>query len=144
MIMEQLSQETASSGDQGQRRIRFGCIDGIGRDDIPLACEVWMDDLMRSPWADRDTMKLAMHLMRYISDPNSVSVLVQEVESLCQLGREDVTKALVAMRNFGVATSYSVSRSEVRATLNLSMLQRLRVLELRRRMKELQALIETN
>ena len=117
MVVEQLSQEMASSGDQGQRRVRFGCIDGLGRDDIPLACEVWMDDLMRSPWADRDTMKLAMHLMRYISDPNSTSVLVQEVESLCQLGREDMTMITVGVNErlgeIAVMRAIGVSRLHI-------------------------------
>lgn len=122
----------------GRRRVRFACIDGLTRADLPLACEVWRDDLFRAPWADRETMKLAIQLTRYICDPDPAALSLREVERQCHMSRDDVIKTLRSMRNYGAAISYFVDRAEFRVLLELTLLQRLRVLEAKRRFRVLQ------
>jgi hypothetical protein len=46
------------SPDQDQRRVRFASVDGIAREDLPLAYEVWLDEFIRAPWMTREAMKL--------------------------------------------------------------------------------------
>lgn len=139
MIVEQ--DEVARGGCSAEmRRVRFQSIDGLERADIPLACEVWVDDVFRSRWADPNAMKLAMHLARYICEPNPQLLQLTEIEACCQLLREDISRALMAMKAFGAVVNYSVARAETRATLNLSLLQRVRVLELKGRLGALAAI----
>jgi hypothetical protein len=121
-----------------KRRVRFSSIEGIGRADLPLACDVWRADVYNSPWAERDSMKLATQLVRYICNPDPNMVLLREVEHQCQLGRDEVKKALNSMRMYGAVDSFTLDRDDVRVYLNLTPLQRLRVLETKRRLLELQ------
>lgn len=129
-------QPRLSSGIE-QRRVRFSSIDGIERDDIPLACEVWREDIVNSPWADREAMKLATLFVRYIANPDPSLVVLREIESQCQLTREEVMRSFTIMRSYGVIDSFSFQRDDVRVYLHLSLLQRLRVLEARSRFRQL-------
>lgn len=121
-----------------QRRVRFSSIAGIEREDLPLACDVWRADIYNSSWAERDSMKLATQLVRYICNPDPNLVLLREVENNCQLGRDEVKRALTSMRMYGAIDTFSLDRDDVRVYLNLTPLQRLNVLETKRRLRELQ------
>jgi hypothetical protein len=50
------------------RRIRFATIDALNREDLPLAAEVWREDLRSEIWATRDMLRLATLLVRYRAD----------------------------------------------------------------------------
>jgi hypothetical protein len=119
------------------RRVRFASIDGLDRADLPLACDVWRDDLFRAPWVERDVMRLAILFTRYICRPDPSMILLRELERTCQLSRADVSRVLTIMVGFGAVDSFALDRDDVRAFLHLSMLQRLRVLEAKQRFQEL-------
>jgi hypothetical protein len=44
------------------RRIRFATIDGLSREDMPLAAEVWREDFRSEVWATRDMLRVALNL----------------------------------------------------------------------------------
>lgn len=116
-----------------QRCVRFASIEGLARDDLPLAREIWLDELFYAPWVSRDAMKLAAHLVRYMGKPDVTQLSLREVERECQMVRDDVHRALTLMRTFSAIDSYSVEKDDLRLTINLSLMQRLRVLEARKR-----------
>lgn len=122
-----------------QRRVRFSSIDGIERDDLPLACEIWREDIFASSWADREAMKLATLFVRYIANPDPSLVVLREIESQCQLTREEVVRSFTIMRSYGAIDSFTFQRDDVRVYLHLSLLQRLRVLEARSRFRQLRS-----
>lgn len=116
------------------RRARFASIDGIGRDDLPLAYEVWVEDQFAAPWATRETMKLAQHLVRYMSASKTYNLSLGELESLVQLNPEEVRKTLAVMQSFGAVDSFTLDRlAGINVMINLTYHQRLRVLEAKRR-----------
>jgi len=115
------------------RRVRFESIEGLQRRDIRLAAEVWLKDVYDSRWASRETMKLAGHLVRYMSVPDVRQVAIARIEHQLQLTREEIGAALRQMRHFWAIEAFSVSGDELRVALHLTTLQRLRVLEARHR-----------
>jgi hypothetical protein len=119
------------------RKVRFAAIEGIDRADLPLAYEIWLDDVFKSPWATREAMKLAQQMVRYMLKPNPQMISMNEIETLCQITPEDTRKTLALMRSFGTIDSFQVSRFDIQAHLHLSLLQRLRVLETRQRLEHL-------
>jgi hypothetical protein len=120
-----------------QRKIRFGCIGDLNRVVLPIAYEVWLDDIFKSAWASREAMKLAYQLVRYMQRPSQVGVSLNELETVCQLNAEEVRKTLNVLRTFGVLESAQTTKTEVTATLILSRLQQLRVVEIACRMDKL-------
>jgi hypothetical protein len=114
------------------RKIRFANLDGISRDDIPLANEIWVQDVFRAPWATQPMMKLAMLFVRYMNTPG-MSLNMGDLEITCQISADEVRKTLVVMRGFGAIDSFQTGKVELQVALNLSLLQRLAVLETRRR-----------
>lgn len=136
-VSETGSVQPRLNGGIEQRRVRFSSIDGIERDDLPLACEIWREDIFKSPWADREAMKLATLFVRYIANPDPSLVVLREIESQCQLTREEVMRSFTIMRSYGAIDSFTFQRDDVRVYLHLSLLQRLRVLETRSRFRQL-------
>ena len=120
-----------------QRRLRFSDITGLERRDLPLACEIWLDDLYRATWITREAMKLATYFVRYIGRPDANALTVREIETQCQLSAEDLRKALVLMRSFNAVEGFLIDRNDIRVGLKLSHLQRLRTLEAKHRFAEL-------
>lgn len=125
-----------------QRRVRFASIDGITRSDLPIAAEIWLDDLSRQPWPTRDVLKLAIHLKRYMAEPNPKDLVTRVIERHTQLDRKAVMDALRQMLMYGAVEAYSLEGEVVRASLTLSVLQRLRTLEVRNRYIELEVALD--
>ncbi|MGQ0672462.1 MAG: hypothetical protein ACT4N2_06220 [Hyphomicrobium sp.] len=117
-----------------QRRIRFSSLESLLREDLRLAGEVWLDDIIRAPWATRESMKIAAHLVRYMFDPKSIYATVRGIERELLLPREEIERALTLMRIFHVVDEFVIDRDEIRIALNLADLQRLRVLEVKERL----------
>jgi hypothetical protein len=115
------------------RQVRFANIDGLTREDLPLACEVWLQDLYRAPWASKEMMKLGALFVRYMASPTGGAFSMGEIEIVCQIAPEEVRKTLAGMKGFGVIDSFTCAKAEAKAALNLSLLQRLQVLETKRR-----------
>jgi hypothetical protein len=115
------------------RKVRFQSIEGIAREDLPLAYEIWLDELYKAPWGNRETMKLAAYLVRYMQKPHLTPLTPSDVETVCQLNAEEARKMLTAMRGFGVIENFVYDRKQVVIELNLTFLQRLRVLETKHR-----------
>jgi len=121
-----------------QRRIRFATIDGLSRADLPLACDIWADDLYRAPWGTRDTMKMGAFLVRYITDGMSPSLAtLGGVELRTQLNRDEVKHALKVLHLHRAIEAYSIEGNEIRVALRLSDLQRALVLEAAERLESL-------
>lgn len=120
-----------------QRRLRFSDIVGLGRPDLPLACEIWLDDIYRAPWITREAMKLSAYFVRYMNRPDANALTLREIESQCQLSADDVRKALVLMRGFGAVEAFVIDRNDIRVGLCLGYLQRLRALEAKHRFTQL-------
>lgn len=116
-----------------QRRVRFASIDGINREDLPLACEIWQEDLFKAPWVTREAMKLGTHLMRYIRKVAPNALNLREIEAAYSLSIDDVRKALQLMRTFGSIESFICEREDLRVALTLTFQQRLKVLEIKNR-----------
>ncbi len=115
------------------RRLRFSDILGIERSDLPFACDIWLDDIYRAPWATREVMKLSAYFVRYMSKPDANALGIREVESQIQMPPEELRKTLVLMRNFNAVEGFLIERNDIRVGLKLSHTQRLRVLEARSR-----------
>ena len=115
------------------RKVRFAAIDGIERADLPLANEIWLDDLYRAPWASREAMKLGCQLVRYMVRPDPALLSLGQFETVCQLTPEEARKTMQLMKVFGVVESFACERADIRVSLTLSLLQRLRVLETKHR-----------
>jgi hypothetical protein len=132
-----IAAETLPNNELDPRKIRFASIEGIERSDLPLANEIWLQDVMSAPWSTREAMKLAQHMVRYMGDAKRTSVGLTEIETLCQLGPEETRKTLGLLRTFGAIDSFQTTRTEIAAQLHLSLLQRLRVLETRTKLETL-------
>jgi hypothetical protein len=115
-----------------QRRVRFATIEGLAREDLPLAGEVWLDDIYRAPWASREAMKLAAHFVRYMGLADPAQLVLREIEREYQMVRDDVQRALVLLRTFGAVEAFALEKDDLKVALNLSLLQRLRVLQTRK------------
>lgn len=120
------------------RRIRFATIDGLGREDLPLAAEIWREDLRCQVWASREIQKLATLFVRYMADARPENALISHMERSCQIDRMQIQQCLQQMRVYGAVEAFALDGDVLKAALNLSILQRLRVLRCR---KELDALI---
>src|SRR5690606_30435302 len=120
-----------------KRYVRFASIAGIERRDIPVAGEVWLEELSRSCWADRDILKLATLFMRYMRRPEVGILDFSAIEGVCGLDRAQVANALRLMVTYGAAEAFDAGGEALKVSLNLSVLQRLRVLEIRRRFADL-------
>jgi hypothetical protein len=72
-----------------------------------------------------------------MADPNPSHLIVREIEREYQMVRDDVQRALMMLRTFGAVVAYAIDKDDIRVALNLSVLQRLRVLETSRRLREL-------
>jgi hypothetical protein len=115
------------------RKVRFSAIDGLERADLPLANEIWLDDLYKSSWAPKEAMKLAAHMVRYMVRPDPAMMGFSQFETVCQLSPEEARKTLQIMKVYSVVTDYVCDRSDISVSLHLSLLQRLRVLEAKQR-----------
>ena len=122
-----------------QRRLRFSDIVGLERHDLPLACEVWLEDIYRAPWISREAMKLCAYFVRYMNRPDCTALTLREIESQCQLSTDDVRKSLVLLRSFGAVEAFVIDRNDIRVGLCLSYLQRLKALEAKHRFAQLPA-----
>jgi hypothetical protein len=80
------------------RRIRFATIDGLNRDDLPLAAEVWREDLRSEVWATRDMLRLATLLVRYMANARPEHATLSYIERTCQLDHPQIQEALRLMR----------------------------------------------
>lgn len=127
------------SGTIEHRRLRFATIDGIERADLPLAAEVWLEDLRNQSWISREILKLSTLFMRYIANPNPESLLIGHVERTCQLDSEQALEALRLMQMYGAVEAYSCDDETLSVSLNLTLLHRLKVLDVRQRFAELQS-----
>ena len=119
------------------RRVRFASIEGLVRDDLALAGEVWLRDLMAAPWATREAMKLAVHLVRYMAAPDPQILNPASIEQHINLPQEGLRQALSTMQTYGAVEAFAIERVAVKAALNLTGLQRLQVLEARHRLESL-------
>lgn len=115
------------------RHVRFANIDGLTREDLPLAYEVWLQDVYRAPWASAHMMKLAALMVRYMSASQTTPFSMGEIEIACQIAPEEIRKTLAAMRAFGAVESFICDKANAQVALTLSLLQRLQVLESKRR-----------
>ena len=119
------------------RRVRFICIEGLDRSDLGLTGEVWLEDLSRAVWASREALRLGVHLIRYMSRPDAGMLNLKQLEAELQLSRDEVRRALALMQGYGAVEAFSLQREEVRVGLTLTVLQRLRVREAKRRWHDL-------
>lgn len=115
------------------RRVRFTNVGKLDTLSLGLACEVWLKDLVRAPWASREAMKLSAHMMNYVRMANPANMQLREMETLLQLTRDEINRALGLMKLFGVLSTYAVEKDDVRASLTLSPVQTLEMLELQAR-----------
>lgn len=116
-----------------KRLVRFGNLAKLDKAEIALACDIWLHDVVNAPWATREVMKLSAHLMAYVRAANPAALHLREMETLLQLGREEINRSMALMKLFGVLSSFSIEKDDVRASLHFSSLQGLRMLELRMR-----------
>jgi hypothetical protein len=120
-----------------KRRVRFSSIQGIQRGDLPLAAEIWYSELIGQIWASRDVIKLAMLLTRYMSEPNEQLVSVNNIERSFNMDVRATLDTLRQMEMFGAIEAFSIKDNELHASLHLSLLQRVKVLETKARLLEL-------
>jgi hypothetical protein len=119
------------------RRVRFNNVDGLRRQDLATAGEIWLDDLCRAPWASREAMKVGAHLVRYMAEPNPRLLRFAAIEAQIQVGRDEVKFALRLMQLYRAIEAFSFEGDEVLVALHLTSRQRLLVLETQARLEEL-------
>lgn len=115
------------------RRVRFGNLPGVGKAEIVVAGEIWLEDVVRAPWASREAMKLAAHMINYMLTANRAILHIREMETQLQLNREEINRALNLLRLFRAISEYAIEKDEVTASLYLSMSQMMRLVEMRKR-----------
>ena len=120
-----------------RRHIRFASIAGIDCKELPIAAEVWLESIGQSSWADRDILKLANACVKYMRAPLPFTVAFRAIEQVTGLDRGKVENNFRLMAVYGAVETYDCSGEALRASLHLTYLQRLRVLEIRRRFCEL-------
>ena len=120
-----------------KRRIRFGTIEGLDRSDLPLAAEVWLDELKSQRWITCEIIRLGTLFVRYMADPKPELARLDAIERITQLDTSAIDECLRLMQLYGAVMAYSLEDGEVRVAMNLSLLQRLRVLESQARLGEL-------
>ncbi|MFM1814948.1 MAG: hypothetical protein RLZ98_1643 [Pseudomonadota bacterium] len=120
-----------------KRFVRFSSITGIELADLPIAAEVWLNDIASSGWSTRETLKLAHLYVRYMQEPDPEILRLAAVERSFGLDRSEVLNTLRLMVIYGAVESYDISDGHLRAALKLSFLNRLQVLEVRRRYSQL-------
>lgn len=120
-----------------QRHARFSSIDGLRPGDLQMAGEVWLDEITKVAWTTREAIKLAGYMVRHMAKPQSAPMSLAAMEGQLQLSPEQTKVTLKLMLMFGALDALSIGRDEVRVALNLSLLQKLRVLEAQRRYEEL-------
>lgn len=128
---------TDSDSSRRRRLLRFASIEGIARADLPIAFEVWSNDLASSSWSTREMLKLANQFALYIADPDPDRLSFRSLEGNAGLDRDMVRECLRSFAMFGAVNSYDVETYSFTALLNLTYMQRLKVLELRARFAEL-------
>mgnify|MGYP000861800548 CR=1 FL=1 len=116
-----------------KRRIRFSNFDRLERLDVTLAIEIWVEDVLKAPWATREIMRVAAQIAGYVRKTDPAPLTLREMESQLQLTREDVNRALSQLRLFSAITSFTVEKDDVMVALNLSFLQLLRLIETKSR-----------
>lgn len=124
---------------ENRRYIRFASISGIDREELPIAAEVWLESIAQSCWADRNILKLATLFMKYLREPNPALVAFSYIGQAVGVDGRSLDSSLRLMTSYGAVETYDCSGAALRASLNLSYLQRLRVLEIARRFSELQS-----
>ena len=82
-------------------------------------------------------MKLAAHFVRYMANPDPSHLILGQMERDFNLVRDDILRALVLMRTFAAIDAFTLDKDDLKVALNLSLMQRLRVLESRKRSAEL-------
>jgi hypothetical protein len=127
--------ETAEMIDN--RHVRFATIDGIDRLDVPLAAEVWLEDIRNQSWTSREIVKLAGLFVRYMARPNPDWLSLRYIDRSYQLDGKETVQALRMMRIYSAIEEFSCENSKVYVSLHLTLLQRLRVLEARKKFSEL-------
>lgn len=125
-----------------QRRVRFSSLGVLTREDLPLAVDVWLEDAVKSPWATKETMKIAGILTRYILEPEPSSLSLSSIEDMHHIPSEPARRALAMLSLFGLVSAYTTARGEVNAALRLSQLQMLRILEAKEALARLEASAE--
>ena len=122
------------------RHIRFTDIAGLTRHDLPLAGEIWLSDLSKQSWATTNMLKLANYFKRYMEEPDPRLLDLNQMESRCNIDKDQISQTVRQMQMFGIITGYSVENGTVRASLNLTVMQRLQVMEVSRKLAQFQAL----
>lgn len=118
-----------------QRHARFGSIEGLRPQHLPLAGEIWLDEVGKASWTTREAIKLAGYIVRYMAKPESAPMSMAAIEGQLQLSPEQTKVTLKLMLMFGAFESLSVIKDDVRCALNLTLLQKLRVLETYQRLE---------
>jgi hypothetical protein len=119
------------------RRVRFSSIQGIEREDLPLAAEIWYSDIVQQDWASREVVKLAILFNRYLGQPKEDLLSASYIERSFNMDVRMTLDALRQMQMFGVVEAFSMKDAMLHVSLYLSLLQRLRTLEVRTRLLEL-------
>ena len=132
-----LNAEQSGTSGAENRRLRFASIDGIDRSDLPLAAEVWLEDLRGQCWISREILKLSTLFMRYIAKPDPESLNISQIERTCQLDKKMALDALRVMKMFGAVEAFAYDGESLSVSINLTLLHRLKVLETRNRFNEL-------
>lgn len=123
--------------DSDKRRVRFASIHGISREDLPFAAEVWQSDLLGQIWTTPEIIKLSIVLVRYMRGADENLLCLRRIQDVCEVDQPAVCAALRKMQMFGAVEAYCTEGGILQASLCLSLLQRVRVLELRERLIEL-------
>ena len=119
------------------RHLRFTNIDGIERRDLPVAAEIWLHDITAACWATRDIIKLATLFAKYIKNPHLEVLGFGEIERNASMEKNQVAENCRVLLLFGTLDTFDCDGPRLKASLNLSFLQRLRVLEVRVRFAQL-------
>lgn len=120
-----------------KRRVRFASISGLGREDLPLAAEIWYEDIIRQVWSSRDVIKVALLLRRYMSSPDEKLLSVNYIERTFNLDVRMTLDTLRQMQMFGAIEAFSINHNMLHASLCLSLMQRVKTMEIRARIIEL-------
>lgn len=102
---------------------------GINEHDLPLAAEIWLDDLSRQSWVTREILKLANLFKRYLDQPDPKMLALSNVETECHVDKDSIIEAVRQMYSYGAVKGYAIDNSALRVSLHLSVLQRLRVID---------------
>ena len=84
-----------------QRFLRIADVERLGRHDLAVVADVWLDELSKQSCTTRETIKLATHFKRHLQRPDPRMLELSRIETACNIPLETMVETLRQMYTYG-------------------------------------------